>query len=130
MMKQEPMTKQEPKNEPTIEKKPCLGCYKENSPDARCCGVCYCCCPAENIDREVDKNRCDFCPENFTVYINSGYFKTTSGYGTQNHDDCCCTFTCLPFKLATFFPCALGSIFNHFINHCCSDETRPRNYLF
>jgi hypothetical protein len=38
---------------------PCCGCYKENSTDSRCCGLCYHCCPAANIDKEIDKKRCD-----------------------------------------------------------------------
>ena len=27
--------------------RPCCGCYQADSTDARCCGVCYCCCPAK-----------------------------------------------------------------------------------
>jgi predicted glycosyltransferase len=31
----------------------CCGCYKENSTDSRCCGICYYCCPAKHIDKEI-----------------------------------------------------------------------------
>ena len=112
------------------------GCYKEGTTDARCCGLCYCFCPARHISRHIDRDRCDFCPETFTEYLDSGYVRTHGGYGQQNHDDCFCTVLCLPFKFPFFFPCAIGSIINsalnrsHLINCCCYSERDVRNYLF
>jgi hypothetical protein len=118
-----------------------LGCYNSKSPDARCCGLCYCCCRAKNIDKEKDNGRCDFCPNDFHEYWYSGYVQTVSGYG--NTDDeingVCCWF-CFPLKFPMFFPCFLGSICNNIINKCCAtsccarcgDCAAPirRNYLF
>jgi len=112
------------------------GCYKEGTTDARCCGLCYCFCPARHISRHIDRDRCDFCPETFTEYIDSGYVRTHGGYGQNNDDDCFCTVLCLPFKFPFFFPCAIGSIINsalnrsHLINCCCYSGRDVRNYLF
>ena len=30
----------------------CCGCYKRNSFDSRCCGVCYACCPSQTVDEQ------------------------------------------------------------------------------
>ena len=112
------------------------GCYKEGTTDARCCGLCYCLCPARHISRHIDRDRCDFCPETFTEYLDSGYVRTHGGYGQDNYDDCFCTVLCLPFKFPFFFPCAIGSIINsalnrsHLINCCCYSGRDVRNYLF
>jgi hypothetical protein len=112
------------------------GCYKEGTTDARCCGLCYCFCPARHISRHIDRDRCDFCPETFTEYLDSGYVRTHGGYGQNNDDDCFCTVLCLPFKFPFFFPCAIGSIINsalnrsHLINCCCYSGRDVRNYLF
>lgn len=103
------------------------GCYKENSTDARCCGLCYCCCPANNIDKEDDPQRCDLCPNDFSEYWYSGYVQTTTGYGNKEEDvNGVCCWLCCPVKFSLFFPCFLGSLINHAINYCCSTN---RNYL-
>ena len=115
-------------------KQPCCGCYKIFSTDARCGGLCYCCCPAAHIDEIVDEKRCDCCPKDFCHYWNSGYVQTTSGYG--NFDDekngVCCWF-CFPVKFPLFFPCFLGSLVNQGLNSCCASCCGipiKRNYLF
>ena len=122
----------------------CCGCYKNNSTDTRCCGLCYYCCPAKNINKEIDPGRCDFCPNDFHEYWYSGYVQTTSGYGNSaeemNGVYCWC---CFPLKFPLFFSCFLGSLVNQTINTCsattccsrfcsCICGTAPikRNYLF
>jgi len=119
----------------------CCGCYKENSPDARCCGLCYYCCPAKHIDKEIDRVRCDCCPNDIKEYWYSGYVQTTAGYGNKEEDinGICCWF-CFPLKFPLFFPCFLGSLCNNVINKCCATSccaslggcAAPikRNYLF
>jgi len=99
----------------------CCGCYKDNSPDARCCGICYYCCRAKHIDKNIDEKRCDFCPNDFAEYWYSGYVQTTAGYGNTEEDinGLCCWF-CFPLKFPLFFSCFLGSICNTIINKCCA----------
>ena len=101
----------------------CCGCYDHDSIDARCCGVCYCCCPNKNSDKQ-----CNCCPNDFSTYWDSGYVQTTAGYGNraQDHNGCCC-WVCFPLKFAIFFPCFLGSIGNNCIN--CLRQTNL-NYFF
>ena len=96
----------------------CCGCYKEDSTDTRCFGLCYFFCPAKNIDKELDSGRCDICPNHMKEYIKSGYFNT--------ENDGLCTVLCLPIKIPLFFPCILGSACNNFINCVCKTD---RNYL-
>ena len=129
-------------NEQVINEEPTrCGCYKDNSTDARCCGLCYCCCPAKHIDKEIDKKRCDCCPNDFYEYWYSGLVQTTAGYGHKAEDiNGFCCWLCFPFKFPIFFPCFLGSLLNHAINACCATnccamsccETSSikRNYLF
>jgi len=122
----------------------CCGCYKNNSTDTRCCGLCYYCCPAKNINKEIDPARCDFCPNDFQEYWYSGYVQTTTGYGNKSEEIngvyCWC---CFPLKFPLFFSCFLGSLVNQTINTClattccsrycsCICGTAPikRNYLF
>ena len=111
------------------EKKQKCSCYSSDSTDARCCGLCYCCCPAKHIDKEMDLNRCDFCPNDFCEYWYSGYVQTHSGYGHPEEEinGICCWF-CFPLKFPIFFPCFLGSLVNHAINQCCA-APQKRNYL-
>ena len=124
--------------------RPCCGCYKEDSTDTRCCGLCYYCCPAKHIDKEIDKKRCDCCPNDFCEYWYSGLVQTTAGYGNKEEDinGICCCF-CFPVKFPLFFPCFLGSLCNHTINKFCATTccttycgargcSAPikRNYLF
>jgi hypothetical protein len=118
------------------------GCYNEHSTDARCCGLCYCCCPAKHIDKAIDHQRCDCCPNDFCEYWYSGYVQTTAGYGNQEEDlNGVCCWLCFPVKISMFFPCLLGSLCNQVINACCAATTSPtlvgicsapnkRNYLF
>jgi hypothetical protein len=118
------------------------GCYKENSTDTRCCGLCYCCCPATHIDKEKDRKRCDCCPNDFHEYWYSGYVQTTAGPSINKEEEMngvCCWF-CFPLKFPLFFPCFLGSLLNQAFNACCATTcctayccgTAPmkRNYLF
>jgi hypothetical protein len=93
-------------------------CYNKVSTDSRCFGICYCFCPAKNIDKDLDNNRCDICPNTFKEYIDSGYFNT--------ENDGLCTILCLPIKIPLFFPCILGTACNNFINCLCKTN---RNYL-
>jgi hypothetical protein len=103
--------------------KPCW-CYNRESQDMRCCGVCYICCYNPNKEEQ-----CYMCPETFEIYYTSGYVITTCGYGRTNDEceDCMPTTLCLPLKLAFFWPCLFGSIFNNCINYCRTTDT---NYLF
>jgi hypothetical protein len=96
-----------------------FNCYAENSPDTRCCGICYCCCPVKNSDD--DSQRCDVCPIDFGEYWYSGYVQTSSGNGRAEEEinGICCWF-CFPLKISLFFPCLLGSLFNHAVNKCCA----------
>jgi hypothetical protein len=104
-------------------------CYRIDSTDTRCFGLCYCCCPAKNISRLVDTKRCDFCPESLAVHLESGYFKTIDG--PDEGDNCFCTVLCLPMKFPLFLPCFLGSIFNDALNKwCCAFSNQDRNYIF
>lgn len=100
-------------------------CYKPNSIDARCCGLCYACCPRKTVEEQ-----CNFCPNNFTTYWDSGYVQTTSGYGKQADRDekngVCCWF-CFPLKFGMFFPCCFGSIGNSCINYMRDTNV---NYFF
>ena len=105
-------------------------CYKYDSTDTRCCGVCYCCCPAANIDKELDKKRCDCCPNDFNEYWYSGLVQTNMGYGNPQQDvNGCCCLVCFPIKFAFFFPCFFGSLVNQAANKC-SAVPISRNYLF
>jgi hypothetical protein len=98
--------------------KKCCPCYNEDSTDTRCFGLCYCFCRAKNIDKELDRHRCDICPNDLKEYKNSGYFNT--------ENDELCTVLCLPIKIPLFFICILGSACNNCIN--CTFKTN-RNYL-
>ena len=98
----------------------CCACYGPNSSDARCCGLCYFCCPTP-----PNKEQCFCCLNNFTEYWDSGYVQTVSGYGDEENNGVCCVF-CFPLKFALFFTCCLGSIGNGWIN--CMRNTNL-NYL-
>jgi hypothetical protein len=105
------------------------GCYKANSTDARCCGLCYCCCPAKHINKEIDLRRCDFCPNDFCEYWYSGYVQTVAGYGNKEEDlNGVCCWLCFPVKLPMFFSCFIGSLVNDGLNRCCAAPIK-RNYL-
>ena len=108
---------------PVVAKYHRFGCYQTNSPDSRCCGLCYCCCRAKNIDKTLDLKRCDFCPNDLCEYWYSGYVQTTGGYAVENPveeiNGICC-WLCFPLKFPLFFPCFLGSLCNHAINTCCA----------
>jgi len=101
------------------------GCYKRDSIDARCCGLCYVCCPKKTLD---EQSNC--CPNDFGMYWDSGYVQTTAGYGKQADNDekngICCWF-CFPLKFGLFFPCCVGSIGNGCINHMRDTNV---NYFF
>ena len=101
-------------------------CYDKDSPDARCCGICYKCCPTK--DNEA---RCDWCLNDLDEYCKSGMVYTDSGMprNSDNPEDGCNVFCviCLPIKFSFFFSCCLGSCFNGFINACRDTNT---NYLF
>ena len=130
-------------NEKNIKQQPSrFGCYEEDSPDTRCCGLCYCCCRAKNIYKETDKERCDCCPNDIHEYWYSGYVQTTSGYGNSAEDiNGLCCWLCFPLKFPVFFPCFLGSLVNQMLNTCCATTCCARvvggcavpikrNYLF
>jgi hypothetical protein len=119
-----------------------FACYNADSTDARCCGLCYCCCRAKNIEKEIDKERCDCCPNDFNEYWYSGYVQTTAGYGNSDEDinGVYCWF-CFPVKFSLFFSCCLGSLVNQTLNTCCATSCCARvvggcavpikrNYLF
>ena len=97
-------------------------CYKRASYDSRCCGICYHSCPLKTSN---ENEQCQFCPVNIDSYIDSGYCKTTDLPGGP--DDCLCTTFCCPIKFPMFFICFVGSIFNSYMNCCCSTH---KNYLF
>ena len=110
------------KNNITTQEKKCW-CYNKESQDMRCCGLCYTCCYIPNKD-----DQCYMCPETFEIYYTSGYVITSDG---QSHtgeecEDCLCTTACLPFKIALFWPCLFGSLFNNSINYC---RNTNNNYL-
>ena len=104
----------------------CCWCYKRDSIDARCCGVCYACCPRKTVDEQ-----CNCCPNNFSTYWNSGYVQTVSGYGgeqgeLEEKNGICCWF-CFPVKFGIFFPCCVGSLGNGCINYMRDTNV---NYFF
>jgi hypothetical protein len=111
------------KNKEEKESKCCCLFYNRDSTDSRCCGICYCCCPAKTPE---DQFNC--CPNNFAEYWHSGYVQTYSGYGNsaQEENGICCWF-CFPLKFTIFFPCFLGSLMNNSIN---SLRKTNNNYLF
>ena len=98
----------------------CCPCYDKHSFDARCCGACYYCCPVKDKTQQ-----CAFCPSTFTIYWNSGYVQTDTGYGIQEKNGIYC-WCCFPIKFPIFFVCFLGSICNSFINSIRDTEL---NYL-
>ena len=101
------------------------GCYKKESFDSRCCGLCYCIKRSKmNKVNEADLDlynlvKCYVCPNTLFDYTYSGYFNTD--------DDCLCTACTCPVKFPLFFVCFLGSIINNCVNYSCSTN---RNYLF
>ena len=99
-------------------------CYRKESNDTRCLGVCYRLCPSE----KSRNNRCEVCTIGFWDHCSSGYIYTDDS-GCNNDDDSagCYCFICFPFKLSIFSPCLLGSIFNSCVNTICKTDT---NYLF
>ena len=101
-----------------------IGCYKKNSPDTRCCGICYCWCPLKenNYKLALDNRECEICLPDLHDYCNSGYIIT---YNITPASDC--TPCCLPLKVSICMPCFLGTVFNHCIN--CIRDTNT-NYLF
>jgi len=120
---------------------PCCGCYQENSTDTRCCGLCWRFCPAKNIDKNLDRERCDFCPNDFSEFWYSGYIQTNAGYGTKEEDvNGLCCWLCFPLKCPVFFPCGLGALINQAINKACATTCCAkcgecavpikRNYIF
>jgi len=106
------------------------GCYKNDSPDSRFCGLCY--CLYRNNDLNDRQFQCYICPVDVNEYCNSGYIQTKDGYGYGNskegNTNICCTCACFPIKFPLFFPCLLGSLMNHSLNKCCSPPYN-RNYL-
>lgn len=102
-------------------------CYKADSFDSRCCGVCYC-CGCRIINNEDKEKHCYFCPNTFSEYWDSGYVQTTAGYGNPEADkNGVCCWLCFFPKLALFWPCLFGSLANNCIN--CIRKT-DSNYLF
>lgn len=103
-------------------------CYKKQSIDSRCCGLCYYLCPLTLEEREYNNkhyNICNVCPAGLDEYIKSCYFKTSDLPNSQ--DDCFCTTFCCPFKFPLFITCFLGSIFNSYVNCICDTN---KNYIF
>jgi hypothetical protein len=98
----------------------CLSCYSKKSSDARCCGLCFYCCPAK-----IYKDKFELCPINLYDYWISCYVQTNDGVRREEKDVCC--FVCFPVKIVLFFPCLLGSLSNGFIN--CLRKT-DLNYFF
>ena len=99
-------------------------CYRKDSNDTRCLGVCYRVCPSE----KTNNMRCEICTNGFWHHCRSGYIYTDDA-GCNNDDDSagCYCIICFPFKLSIFSPCLLGSIFNSCLNTLCNTNT---NYLF
>ena len=103
-------------------------CYNKESNDSRCCGICYYLCPLtpeEHALNNKEYNICNICPKGLDDYVDSCYCKTTDL--PNSPDDCLCTTFCCPVKFPLFITCFLGSIFNSYINCCCSTN---KNYLF
>jgi len=104
----------------------CCPCYDRDSTDARCCGICYKCCPVKD-----NETRCDWCLNDLDEYCKSGMVYTDSGMpGNGNKPDGDCNIfcvICLPIKFSFFFSCCFGSCFNGCINSCRDTNT---NYLF
>ena len=98
----------------------CCPCYDKNSFDARCCGLCYYCCPLKN-----KLQQCEICPSSFSIYWDSGYVQTDAGPGKGEKNGIFC-WCCFPIKFPMFFTCFLGSICNSCIN--CVRDTEL-NYL-
>ena len=88
----------------------CCACYERNSVDARCCGVCYCCCPTPNKSAQFN-----LCPITFSEYWYSGCIQTHAGYSPEPPNGVCC-WLCFPVKFPLTFTCMLGSLFNNSIN--------------
>jgi len=99
-------------------------CYRKESNDTRCLGICYRLCPSEK-SRNI---RCEVCTIGFWDHCSSGYIYTDDA-GCNKDDDSagCYCFICFPFKLGIFSPCLLGALFNSCLNAICKTDT---NYLF
>ena len=99
-------------------------CYRKDSNDTRCGGLCYRLCPSE----KTNNMRCEVCTNGFWEHCRSGYIYTDDA-GCNNDDNSagCYCIICFPIKLGIFSPCLLGSIFNSCINTICKTNT---NYLF
>ena len=100
-------------------------CYRQNSSDTRCCGICYYNCPLKEDNYNIninDRDQLEFCLPNMNDYCKSGYIIT---YNIVPRNDC--SGCCLPYKLIICMPCLLGTLFNHCINCIRSTNT---NYLF
>ena len=99
------------------------GCYKRDSFDSRCCGLCYS-IKRHKINQIKDQEELNkitqihLCPISVCDFTDSCYFNT--------YDDCLCTAVCCPIKFPLFFVCFLGSIVNHCVNCSCLTN---RNYL-
>jgi hypothetical protein len=113
----------------------CCGCCRNDTEEARCCGLCFYCgeyiycnnkdkCCYKCITADVENS---WCFKNPCEYFESGCFLTDDGNG--NEPECCCTLfagICL-CKFAVTSPWLLCSIFNGFINCICGTD---KNYLF
>jgi len=101
-------------------------CYRKDSNDTRCGGICYRLCPSE----KTNNMRCEICTNGFWDHCRSSYIYTDdAGCNNEDEDDSAGLYCiiCFPFKLGIFSPCLLGSLFNSCVNTICKTNT---NYLF
>ena len=98
-------------------------CYRKDSNDTRCLGICYRLCPSE----KTNNMRCEICTNGFWDHCRSGYIYTDDAGCNDDDSAGCYCIMCFPFKLGIFSPCLLGSIFNSCLNTLCNTNT---NYLF
>jgi len=102
-----------------------IGCYHKDSPDMRCCGICYCFCPLHNNYYDnYNYDRCESFYPNINIYCKSPLCITSNGLNSSSDE--CFTCCCLPLKLSLFSICLMGTIFNDIIN---TIRGTNRNYL-
>ena len=80
-----------------------------NSPDMRCCGICY-----YYFIHPTYNSKYNCCMRTIDEHMNSGYIITNDIMNTFENF---CTYLCLPIKLALFLPCHLGVCINSSINY-------------
>jgi hypothetical protein len=101
--------------------------YQAASNDTRCCGLCYYCCPIEQLIENKNPPPPPppyLCPTDLPDYFQSVwvYTDTKNGGILPFQWDLCC-FLCFPIKFAFCWPGFFGAILNQCINNQRGETT-------